>query len=97
MAINAYSYPGNTFPDADCETSGYYDGKLPGTITISGYSEEYRTQQLQVAPFLKLALEAPTCLPEISLSTIIERIRKLQLQPTLEDNEGLRVILGLSQ
>jgi hypothetical protein len=97
MAVNAYAYPGNTFLDADCETSAYYEGTLPGTITISGYSEEYRAQQLRIVPLLKLALEAPTCLPEISLSTIVERLRKLQLQPSLEDNEGLRSILGLSQ
>lgn len=40
----------------DCENSGYYAGKIPGTVSISGYSEEYREDQLFKSPILNLAL-----------------------------------------
>jgi hypothetical protein len=97
MVHNALSYPGSTFLDMDCESSGYYEGKLPGTVTISGYSEEYREHQLLAAPMLNFALEGATVLPAMPLDKIVDRIRLLQQQPTLEDNESLRGILGLSQ
>jgi hypothetical protein len=97
MAVSTYNYPGSTFLDVDCESSPYYEGKIPGTTSISGYSEEYRTQQLLILPLLNLALEGTSCLPEAQLGRIVERIRKLKYQPTLEENEGLRDLLGLSQ
>src|SRR5947207_13222632 len=97
MAVDTFSYPGNTFLDMDCESSGYYEGKLPGTVSISGYSEEYREHQLLIYPLLNLALEGTTILPLMPLDKIVDRIRLLQLQPTLEDNEALREILGMSQ
>ena len=97
MAVDVLDYPGSTFLDMDCETSGYYDGKLPGTITISGYSEEYRAHQLRRSPLLNLILESTSVLPTMALDKIVDRIRLLQRQPTLEDNETLRDILGLSQ
>jgi hypothetical protein len=81
----------------DAETSAYYEGKLPGTVTISGYSEEYREHQLLIAPMLQLSLESTTALPVISLDTIVQRIQTLKISPTSEDNEGLRGLLGLSQ
>ncbi|KAH0559839.1 hypothetical protein GP486_003648, partial [Trichoglossum hirsutum] len=97
MALNTLDFPGNTFLDMDCESSGYYDGKLPGTVTISGYSEEYREHQLLIAPLLNVALRGTTIIPTMPLDKIVDRIRLLQGQPTLEDNEALRGILGLSQ
>lgn len=96
MAVSAAGYPGNKFLDADCETSACYSSKLPGTVSISGYSEEYRAQQLRTTPPLKLTLESRTVLPEIRLSTIVERLRKLKFSPFWEDSEGLSSILGLS-
>jgi hypothetical protein len=97
MAISMLSYPGNTFFDMDCESLGHYEGKIPGTITVSGYSEEYREQQLLELPLLKLRLEATSALPTMELDKIVNRIRLLKLQPTLEDDVGLRDVLGLSQ
>ena len=97
MAVSSFNYPGSTFLDMDCETSGYYEGKHPGTVSISGYSEEYREQQLLRAPLLNISLEGTTALPVVQLDNIVNRIRKVQLQPTLEDDEGLKVLLGLSQ
>ncbi|KAL2812473.1 hypothetical protein BJX63DRAFT_242386 [Aspergillus granulosus] len=63
---------------------------------MAGYSEEYRLQQLRAAPLLNITLEASTVLPEIPLSKIIQRLRKLQGSPQLEDNEGLCELIGLS-
>ena len=97
MAVDALNFPGNTFPEMDCESSGYYEGKLPGTVSISGYSGEYREQQLLAAPFLDLILESANTLPTMELDKIVDRIQLLRRQATLEDNEGLRDILGLSQ
>jgi hypothetical protein len=97
MAINLQSFPGCTFLDMDCESSGSYEGKVPGTVSIHGYSEEYREHQLLRAPMLNLALEGANTLPAMALDKIVERIRLLQGQPTLENNEALREILGISQ
>jgi hypothetical protein len=97
MAVDMLNYPGSTFLDMDCESAGYYEGRLPGTVTVSGYSEEYREHQLLVAPLLNLALEGTSVLPVLPLDKIVERIRLLQRQPTLEDNNALREVLGLSQ
>jgi hypothetical protein len=97
MAVGTVSYPGNTFLDMDCESSAYFDGKYPGTTTISGYSEEYRTYQLSKYPLLNFALEGASVLPEIPMGKIVDRLRILRLQPTLEDNTVLKDMLGLSQ
>jgi hypothetical protein len=97
MAVDALNFPGHTFLDIDCDSSGYYEGKVPGTVSISGYSGEYREHQLLATPLLNLILESTTTLPTMPLDKIVERIRLLRRQPTLEDNVGLREILGLSQ
>src|ERR1700721_2234281 len=97
MTVNALDYPGNTYLDMDMETSKYYEGKLPGTVTISGYSEEYRDQQLSILPLFNITLEGNTVIPPMALDKIVDRIRLLQRQPTLEDNKTLGEILGLSQ
>jgi hypothetical protein len=39
MNVDAISYPGNTWLDMDSESSAYYEGKLVGTVSVSGYSE----------------------------------------------------------
>ncbi|EEP77420.1 predicted protein [Uncinocarpus reesii 1704] len=95
--IGSVSYPGNTFLDMDCETSAYYEGKYPATITISGYSEEYRAHQLLQQPVLKISLEADNVFPEVPLAKVVERLRKLRSQPALEDDEGLKDLLALPQ
>ncbi|EER22999.1 hypothetical protein D8B26_004292 [Coccidioides posadasii str. Silveira] len=97
MAVGSVSYPGSTFLDMDCETSGFYEGKYPATITISGYSEEYRAHQLLQQPILKLSLESEHLYPEVPLGKVVERLRKLRNQPSLEDDEGLKNLLNLSQ
>ena len=94
--VDIYTHPGNNFIDQDCESSSYYDGKSPGTTSIVGYSEEYRAQQLAQAPLLRFVLEANSCLPQIPLSKIVDRIRKIKFQPNQEENEGLREFLNLS-
>jgi len=98
MAVDGINYPGNTFLDMDCESSGYYEGKLPGTVSISGYSEEYREHQLLLSPLLNLSLESSSVLQvPPPLNQIVQRIQTLQRMPTSEDNEALRSMLGLSQ
>ncbi|KAL5332730.1 hypothetical protein BJX70DRAFT_404309 [Aspergillus crustosus] len=49
MTLNTYSYPGNTYIDADSKTLTYYDSKNPGTLRMARYSEEYRLQQLRAS------------------------------------------------
>lgn len=95
IATNTLKFPGITFLETDCESSGYYDGRLPGTVSISGYSGEYREQQILAVPLVDLVLESTNTPPTMELDAIVDRIRSLQ-QLTLEDNEGLRGILGLS-
>ena len=97
MCISVFDYPGNTFLDLDCEISALYEGKIHGTVTVSGHSEEYRTQQLRIAPLVTMALLGTSVLPEIKLSTVIERLRRLQRSPSLEDHPDLARLLGLSQ
>lgn len=97
MHLAPTSYPGNTWLDMDAETSAYYEGKLLGTVSISGYSEEYREHQLLIAPMLQLSLESTSTLPVIPLDKIVQRIQTLKISPTSEDNEGLRGLIGLSQ
>ena len=97
MAVETSKYPGNTFLDMDCESSAYYDGKIPGTTTVGGYSEEYRAQQLLKYPLIEVALEGDSILPDISLSKIIARLRFREMERTIEDNVGLVDLIGLSQ
>ncbi len=97
MVVETSKYPGNTFLDMDCESSAYYDGKVPGTTTVGGYSEEYRTQQVLKFPLIEVALEGDNVLPDISLSKIIARLRFREVERSREDNVGLVDLLGLSQ
>ena len=97
MVVDAYSYPGSTWLDMDPESSVYYEGNLPGTLTISGYSEEYRAHQLTKSPLLNLTLEGSTTFPEVNIDNIVTHLRRLQLYPHNEDDEALRQLLGLSQ
>jgi hypothetical protein len=97
MTINANDFPGNTLLNNDCECSPYYDGKLTGTVTISGYSKEYRSHQLSLNPRFNITLESSGTLPVYSLDRVVERITSLQILGTSEDNEFLGQMLGLSQ
>ena len=81
----------------DCESSAYYDGKIPGATTVGGYSEEYRSQQLQKYPLIEVALEGDNVLPDIALSKVITRLRFREAERAIEDNVGLVDLLGLSQ
>jgi hypothetical protein len=94
--VIAKNYPGNTFLDMDPESSLIYEGQLPGTTSVSGYSEEYRNSQLLIAPALSLRLEANVGLPVIPLAQIIARLQLLKTLP-IEDDKGLLTFLGLSQ
>lgn len=97
MTIDARDFPGNTLFNNDCECSPYYEGKQPGTVTISGYSKEYRSHQLSLNPMFNITLESNGTLPLYSLDKIVERITRLQILGTSEDNEILGQMLGLSQ
>ncbi|KAF2753216.1 hypothetical protein EJ05DRAFT_515049 [Pseudovirgaria hyperparasitica] len=96
MAVDQQSFPGNTFLDMDCESSCFYQGKWPGTVSVSGYSEEYREHQLNLSPLAEIALEGSVIPPLASLDRIVERIRSLQTEDT-EDPDGLREMLGISE
>ncbi|KFY49262.1 hypothetical protein V495_00643 [Pseudogymnoascus sp. VKM F-4514 (FW-929)] len=97
MTFNGIDFPSNTFLNNDCESSPYYEGKLPGTVTITGYSKEYRVHQLSLNPRLNITLEASGALPGASLDKIVQRISTLQVLGTSEDSELLGQMLGLSQ
>ncbi|KAF1813431.1 hypothetical protein P152DRAFT_457795 [Eremomyces bilateralis CBS 781.70] len=96
-AVDMLKYPANTFLDMDCTSVSNYDGKLPGTVTVSGWSEEYRAHQLIAKPVVQLSVEGRRTIPELPIDQVVERMRKLQVFRTLEDNEGLVKLLGMSQ
>jgi hypothetical protein len=96
MAVDGITYPGSKFLDMDCESGGFYEGKIPGTVSVSGYSEEYRNFQLSVVPMLSLTFEASVGLPVIDLDKIVARLQKLQLYQFTEDTEGFKEFLGLA-
>lgn len=66
-----------------------------GTTTVLGYAEEYREQQLLLAPLLELTLEASTIPPLLGLDKTVQRVQLLQGNPNLEDNPGLDQVLGI--
>lgn len=90
------AYPGTTFLDLDCESAASHEGYHHGTTSVTGYTEEYREYQLLQVPLLNLLFEAQTVPPVMTIDKIVERILRLQSQPTLEDNKGLAEILGLA-
>jgi hypothetical protein len=96
MFVNSTEYPGSTFLDQDPETSAHFDGRYIGTVSVSGFSEEYREHQLSIQPMLSLHLEAEVGFPVISLDKIVARIKLVQASITLEDDAGLKEFLGLS-
>jgi hypothetical protein len=96
MAVDGINYPGSKFLDMDCESGGFYEGKIPGTVSVSGYSEEYRIFQLSTVPLLSLTFESNEGLPVIDLDKIVARLQRLQLYQFTEESEGLKEFLGLS-
>lgn len=66
-----------------------------GTLSVLGYSEEYRERQLAAQINLQLTFESATVPPIQTIHTVVQRIQLLQGSPTLEDNVGLRRLLGL--
>ncbi|KAH6619374.1 hypothetical protein B0J18DRAFT_445646 [Chaetomium sp. MPI-SDFR-AT-0129] len=97
MRVNARDYPSSTFIDQDPETSPSYDGKIAGTVTVLGYSEEYRAHQLRIKPLLNLQMQSDIVLPTISLDRIVARLRLLRASAITEDDKALQEFLGLSQ
>ena len=97
MVVDNYGYPGSTWLDMDPESSAYYEGKLPGTVGISGYSEEYRMHQLVIQPLLNLSLEGSAPLRDVAIDSVVAHMRRVQLRPNTEDDDGLMTLLGLSQ
>jgi hypothetical protein len=97
MTFHGIDFPSNIFLNDDCETSPFYEGKLPGTVTITGYSKEYRVHQLSLNPRLNITFEVSGALPGAPLDKIVQRISTLQLLGTSEDSELLGQMLGLSQ
>jgi len=67
-----------------------------GTVSVLGYTEEYRERQLAAQGQLQLTLEGATIPPVQAIQTIIQRIQLLQGNPNLEDDAGLQRILGQS-
>lgn len=94
--MSPLSHPGTNFIDYDCESTVSYEGHHLGTISILGYSEEYRERQLAAQPQLQLTLEGRTIPPLQAVTTVVDRIQLLQANPALEDNVGLDRLLGLT-
>jgi hypothetical protein len=96
MSVYISKFPACTLIDMDCECSPYYDGKTAGTTSVSGYSEEYRLQQLGLNPMLQINLESNAILPDPPMKKIVERYKILRMTMQ-EDNQALADLLGLSQ
>lgn len=94
QTTDAIVYPGNNFLDKDCEVSARYAGSIPGTTTITGYSLEYRLYQMSRDADLQME-SLRQGLPQNQLANIVTRLQNLQID--LEDNEGLKPLLGMSQ
>ena len=92
--VNGSLFPGTHFFDMDPETVVGFDGQEPGTLTISGYNEEYRQQQFLVTPRLLLSLESQNVLPIIPLEEIVQGINDMLLTYTQENTTRLTRLLG---
>ena len=68
---------------------------LPGTTTIDGYSEEYRSYQLLLRPAVNITYRATLGFPNATLSNIIFRLQRISAT-SAEENYGLLPFLGLS-
>lgn len=89
--------PGTTWLDMDPETLVIYDGGAPGTLSIAGYSEEYRQQQYVTTPRLNVKLKQEVPLPTVTTDFLVKRISSLK-NPTLHPltDASLKQVLGNS-
>ncbi|KAI9792116.1 MAG: hypothetical protein M1833_001264 [Piccolia ochrophora] len=98
--IGSLQYPGGTFLDMDKEVSAYLQGKLPGTVCLTGYSEVYREDQLGPTR-LNLVLEDVRPLPLPSMDRIVQLLTNLRIGHTTRtpqaQHQGLQEILGTEQ
>ncbi|KAK6503882.1 hypothetical protein TWF481_008883 [Arthrobotrys musiformis] len=97
--VNSLLYPGCTLIDLDMEVSKIGEGRFPGTYSVSGYSEVYRSQQLETAPILPITLSSVHALPEITVDQIVSRMTVLKYNRLLPETnmqmyESLRKLLG---
>ncbi|KAF3159369.1 hypothetical protein TWF788_003778 [Orbilia oligospora] len=97
--VNSVLYPGCTLIDLDMEVSKIGEGRLPGTYSVSGYSEVYRSQQLETAPILPITLSSVHTLPEVTVDQIVSRMTVLKYNRLLPETnmqmyESLRKFLG---
>ncbi|KAF4622668.1 hypothetical protein G7Y89_g14358 [Cudoniella acicularis] len=100
MTVDCIRFPGNTFEDIDAEAFAFYSAKVPGTVLIAGYSQEYREHQLLRQPHVNIFKEGQISLPKVPLKNIMKRLQEIQLAPAgtdLEnDSELATKFLGLS-
>lgn len=81
----------------DPETLIIYDGGAPGTLSISGYSEEYRQQQYAAMPRILLKLKQEVPLPQVTADFLVKRIQSLKYPTTHPRTDAsLRQVLGNS-
>ncbi|KAK6342326.1 hypothetical protein TWF718_007729 [Orbilia javanica] len=97
--VNSLLYPGCTLIDLDMEVSKIGEGRFPGTYSVSGYSEVYRSQQLETAPILPITLSSVHALPEVTVEQIVSRMTILKYNRLLPETnmqmyESLRKLLG---
>ncbi|KAK6518796.1 hypothetical protein TWF506_005931 [Arthrobotrys conoides] len=97
--VNSLLYPGCTLIDLDMEVSKIGEGRFPGTYSVSGYSEVYRSQQLETAPILPITLSSVHALPEVTVDQIVSRMTVLKYNRLLPETnmqmyESLRKLLG---
>lgn len=97
--VNSLLYPGCTLIDLDMEVSKIGEGRFPGTYSVSGCSEVYRSQQLETAPILPITLSSVHALPEVTVDQIVSRMTALKYNRLLPETnmqmyESLRKFLG---
>ena len=67
MYLQLTAFPGTTLLDRDPEVADGYDGRLPGTLSISGYDSAYFDQQCRASiryrPVVYTDLTAPPTIP----------------------------------
>lgn len=81
----------------DPESMSAYDGTIAGTVSVTGWSEEYRSHQLLLYPDLNLIYESLDTYQLVSAERLVRHIQTLQYRPAIEDDTSLKNLLGLSQ
>jgi hypothetical protein len=91
--------PGNTLLETDVEIAENYLGRLPGTVSVLGYAQEYLQQQRVSRPRLVPIMQSTTILPiRPARATIQTRLTDLRSQGLFlterEQYIKLRELLG---